>query len=273
MKKTNEKLIKYTKNKILWVGIILLVIIIIAVFQNKKVETKDNTQKLTKENTVVKENTALQENVVVNEEKNEELDKINEIIKNDSSGYLQLVNKDNAAMNIDIKNDLVIPKVNLVAPKGNEKNLIRKEVAKALEEMLNDAKEKERLNIFLNSGYRSTERQIEVYNAEIINDKNQGKNYVARPGYSEHQTGLAVDLTCRAIKFKIEEKFEETNEGKWVMNNAHNYGFILRYPKGKENETGYSYEPWHYRYVGKEVSMYIKKENLTLEELYHKVKK
>lgn len=260
MKKTNEKLAKCRKKKIILVVSILLIIIIIVVFQNKNIQTKENNINKVNESTVDKK--------IINSE----LEKVKEIIENDSMGYVQLVNRYNSAKEINIKNELVIPNVNLVAPRGNEKNFIRKEAAKNLEVMFKAAKKEENIDIFLNSGYRTAERQLEVYNAEVSGENKLGESYVALPGYSEHQTGLAVDLTCKVIKFKVEEKFENTNEGKWVINNAHKYGFILRYPKGKEEETGYSYEPWHYRYVGKEISMYMKKENLTLEGLYNKLK-
>ena len=203
----------------------------------------------------------------------ENLIKIKAIIEHDDLGFTQLVNKDNAAKEMNIKKDLTIPKIALVAPRGNEKNLMRKEAAKALEKMCDDAKENANLDIFLGSGYRSPERQNEVYAAEIKNEGEIGKQYVAVPGHSEHQTGLAVDLTCKSMKFLLEENFEDTKEGEWLLNNAHKYGYILRYPKGKENITGYNYEPWHYRYVGVELSSYMYENNLTLEEVYNLIQK
>lgn len=229
-----------------------------------------------KSNITVYENSRIIEaesNVKEAKEVDENLMKIKAIINHDDSGFTQLVNKDNAAEERNIKKDLTIPKVPLVAPRGNEKNLMRKEAAKALEKMCNDAKENANLNIFLGSGYRSPERQNEVYAAEIKNEGEVGKQYVAVPGHSEHQTGLAVDLTCKSMKFLLEENFEDTKEGQWLINNAYKYGYILRYPKGKENITGYNYEPWHYRYVGVELSSYIHENNLTLEEVYSLIQK
>ena len=87
----------------------------------------------------------------------------------------------------------------------------------------------------------------------------------ARPGYSEHQTGLALDITTRLAE---DEEFVNTEEFSWLKENAHKYGFILRYPEGKENITGYSYEPWHYRYVGIDVATKIYNENITFDEYY-----
>ena len=86
--------------------------------------------------------------------------------------------------------------------------------------------------------------------------------YSARPGYSEHQTGLAVDINTTSTSFEHSRQF------KWLQKHAHEYGFILRYPKGKEWITGYAYEPWHYRYVGEDVAKIIYKEGITYEQ-YH----
>jgi len=92
--------------------------------------------------------------------------------------------------------------------------------------------------------------------------------YVALPGQSEHQTGLAMDVTSESANWGLSNNFGETNEGKWLKDNCYKYGFILRYPEGKEDITGYNYEPWHIRYVGKKVSTYIYTNNITLEEFF-----
>ena len=98
----------------------------------------------------------------------------------------------------------------------------------------------------------------------IINtSKNYALNCSAKPGHSEHQTGLAVDVEGSNNDY---DKFESSIEFNWMINNSYKYGFILRYPKGKENITGFKYEPWHYRYVGIELAKYLYKNNLTLEE-------
>ena len=93
--------------------------------------------------------------------------------------------------------------------------------------------------------------------------------YVAPPGGSEHQTGLAVDVIFRRNNEMIEEQTEEDPEIKWLFLNAHKFGFILRYPKGKESITGFNFEPWHFRYVGKELSTELYSSNNTLEEYYN----
>ena len=105
------------------------------------------------------------------------------------------------------------------------------------------------LNLWAQSGYRSYDYQNDLYNSYV---KRRGKTaadtFSARPGHSEHQSGLAFDLNT------IDSSFKNTDEGKWVAKNAYLYGYILRYPEGKTNETGYIYEPWHIRYVGKELA-------------------
>src|SRR5574344_142686 len=105
------------------------------------------------------------------------------------------------------------------------------------------------LNIWIQSGWRSYEYQEELYNRYVSKSgKEAADTYSARGGASEHQTGLAFDLNS------VEDSFIDTDEGKWVNNNAYLYGYIIRFPKDKDNETGYKYEPWHIRYVGKELA-------------------
>ena len=113
------------------------------------------------------------------------------------------------------------------------------------------------------SGYRSYETQEYIYNRYVLNDcKKEADTYSSRPGHSDHQTGLAFDLNS------IDDTFIETDEGKWVNDNAYKYGFIIRFPKGKEKETGYKYESWHLRYVGEEIAgiLYNDGNWLSLEE-------
>nr|WP_262588498.1 M15 family metallopeptidase [Staphylococcus sp. IVB6181] len=94
----------------------------------------------------------------------------------------------------------------------------------------------------------------------------QLKNTVLHRGYSEHQTGLAFDVGSNRYNKDFLKEYGETPEGKWLAKHAHEYGFILRYPKGKEQITGYQYEPWHFRYVGKKTAKAIYDKQLTLEE-------
>jgi len=143
---------------------------------------------------------------------------------------------------------------------------LQEEVYDAYLRMYNDAK-KENLNIYISSAYRSFERQNTLYTQYVSSDgvKN-ADTYSARAGYSEHQTGLAFDLGI-STDHNI-SNFSKTKEFTWVKNNAHKYGFIMRYPSGKEYITGYMYEPWHYRYVGLDAASYIYEHGITFDEYY-----
>ena len=122
-------------------------------------------------------------------------------------------------------------------------------------------------NIRAISTYRTYEYQENLYNNYVKKDGvNNADTYSARPGFSEHHTGLAVDIDNIETSYM---NFENTKEFTWMMENAYKYGFILRYPKDKVDITGYMYEPWHYRYVGIEIASYIKENNITYEEYYY----
>ena len=139
-------------------------------------------------------------------------------------------------------------------------------VAKTAFENLSKNAKKENLNIIAMSTYRSYKYQVNLYNRYVKQDgKEKADTYSGRPGHSEHQTGLAVDVYNKKENYT---NFEKTNEFKWMQEHAHEYGFILRFPKGKEHETGYTYESWHYRYVGVDIATYIHNNNISLEEYY-----
>ena len=137
------------------------------------------------------------------------------------------------------------------------------EAKNAFENLSKDAS-KQNLKVIAMSTYRSYEYQVDLYNRYVKTDgKEAADTYSGRPGNSEHQTGLAVDV------YNVKESytnFEKTKEYTWMQDNAYKYGFILRFPKDKENETGYEFESWHYRYVGLEVAKYIKEHNISFEE-------
>lgn len=142
-----------------------------------------------------------------------------------------------------------------------------REAKEAFETLSEDAK-KEGINIIAMSSYRSYDYQVNLYDNYVATDgKEAADTYSARAGYSEHQTGLAVDVYNKVLPYT---SFEETEEFNWMQENAYKYGFILRFPKDKVNITGYQYESWHYRYVGKEAAKYIHNHDLTLEEYYVK---
>lgn len=176
---------------------------------------------------------------------------------------LALVNKEYALPGTYKPSDLVVPKVEFSFSEDIEKRYIRKEAAEALEKLFKGAK-KENFELAAVSGYRSYDRQKVIFDSEVkLKGKEKAQEAVALPGESEHQTGLAMDISSKSAGFEISEKFGETPDGKWVAKNAYKYGFIIRYPKGKEDITKYEYEPWHLRYVGKEAAKAMHDHDLT----------
>lgn len=142
-----------------------------------------------------------------------------------------------------------------------------KEARESFNRMVNDAK-KEGYLLTTYSSFRSYDLQKKLYDQYVKKHGiNKADRFSARPGYSEHQTGLAFDIGEVGRKnLWLTEQFGESEAGKWLAENAHKYGFILRYPKGKEHITGYMYESWHFRYVGVKIATEIKQSGLTLEE-------
>ncbi len=137
-------------------------------------------------------------------------------------------------------------------------------VAKEAYEEMAKAAQKDKRKLVIMSAYRSYDYQVNLYNRYAKKDgSDKADTYSGRPGFSEHQTGLAFDLYNGKTVYT---RFEETKEFDWMQENAYKYGFILRFPKDKEKETGYVYEAWHYRYVGKEIAKEIKENNISLEE-------
>lgn len=144
----------------------------------------------------------------------------------------------------------------------------------ALMEMINDGKS-EGMQFVICSGYRSVELQTELFNAEVQKQKNNGlndqaaydkaKTSVAVPGTSEHSLGLAADIVALDYQ-RLDDGYEQTPEAVWLKENSWKYGFVQRYPKGKQEITGIIFEPWHYRYVGKEAAKEITERGLCLEE-------
>jgi zinc D-Ala-D-Ala carboxypeptidase len=126
---------------------------------------------------------------------------------------------------------------------------------------------KENLSIKVTSGFRSYDTQAYLLKQNLKNKKVKISTSVAKPGYSEHQLGIALDLTSESIANKSASSlFGNTPEAKWLEDNAYLYGFIESYPEGKKDITGYIYEPWHYRYVGKDMAKEIHDKNITINE-------
>jgi D-alanyl-D-alanine carboxypeptidase len=168
-----------------------------------------------------------------------------------------------------VPSDLIVPNVPLRYNASYDEMKLRKEAADALQDMTSSAKS-ESINLKLASGYRSFNLQTSVYNNFV---KTQGRAVAdtqsARPGYSEHQTGLAADLEPVDRTCEIEDCFANTKEGIWLAANSYKFGYIVRYQPGKQSLVGYKYEPWHFRYVGRELAAELKKQNNpTLEEFF-----
>ena len=155
-------------------------------------------------------------------------------------------------------------KVSNIYSYGNDQ-MLTKETFDAFKEMWKSAKN-ENLTLIINSSFRSYEDQESVYEYYKANKGEEAADLIAaHPGFSEHQTGMAIDIQTYKSSAKTFENFDEF---KWLEKNAYKYGFILRYPKDKEYLTGYEYESWHWRYVGKEVAKYIQENKITFDEYY-----
>lgn len=165
--------------------------------------------------------------------------------------------------------DLTVPDVRLRLAPTAEQMQISGLIVPALTEMFKAA-EQDGIQLVFGSGYRSEALQRQFYNSYVAQDGQEAADrYSARPGTSEHQTGLTFDATAADGSCHLEICFAQTAEGKWLLANAHTYGFIVRYPEGKEDITGYQYEPWHLRYVGRELAAELRRTGIqTLEEFF-----
>lgn len=142
---------------------------------------------------------------------------------------------------------------------------LREACYNAFVDMCNDAS-KDNIVLFITSAYRPYKTQVKLFNSYLnVDNINVVDTYSSRPGYSDHQTGLAIDILSPGYNL---DTFVSSNASKWLNENAYKYGFILRYPKDKTILTGYTYEPWHYRYVGEDVAKLIYEHDICFEEYY-----
>ncbi|MFV0517194.1 MAG: D-alanyl-D-alanine carboxypeptidase family protein [Aminipila sp.] len=184
-------------------------------------------------------------------------------------GLFILVNKENS-VDISYKpQDLESIKY-FAADRSKEGRYMRAEAAAAFNQLSEDAM-KDGYEIVVTTAYRSYSFQKILYDNYVKNNgQAKADTFSAKPGFSEHQTGLAADVSSPSVNYKLDTEYINTPEGKWLSENAHKYGFIIRFPKGKEHITGYMYEPWHIRYVGKTAAEKIYSEDITLEEFLEK---
>lgn len=237
------------KSHILIYIIIILIVFILCI---KLYENNKSIESLGK----IEEKTISTQNEIINEQVN--------IDKRINQWELLLVNSENK-----ISEDY-----NIELEKIETNQYVDIRIAKNLRNMLNDAR-KLGLDPIICSSYRTMEKQTELYNKKVKEYIKRGygnkkakeiaAKWVAMPGTSEHQTGLAVDIVSKKYQI-LNEKQADTKTQQWLMENCYNYGFILRYPREKNNITKITYEPWHYRYVGIENAKEIKEKNLCLEE-------
>lgn len=277
MKKKRRKLKKSVSVALL---IIFIVIIILCIFKycNKKSSnfknestsnvTSNKTSNISNSNISSNDNSNSNINSNDNSNKSNINSNSNNIKSNNNSNVNNdIVGKTSKGYEIKKINGLYYIKGILVAnktyslPSTYAPGDLLSEFTIAFTKMKKDA-EAEGITLTVVSGYRSYERQTTLYNNYVARDgKANADTYSARPGHSEHQTGLAADLNL------VDTSFENTKAGKWLAQNCYKYGFILRYPKGKEAITGYIYEPWHFRFIGDEAkNLYNDGNWISLEE-------
>ena len=203
------------------------------------------------------------------EQKTQEADRKNiRIISSeeaDAEGLLILVNKQNKVSEDYVPKDLKEIKY-YASDRVASSRYMKAEAAEAFHKLV-EAAMVEDLDLLMTTAYRSYDFQKTLYDNYVKNEGQEAADtFSAKPGQSEHQTGLSVDVSSSSVDYKLTSLFGQTEEGKWLANNAHKYGFIIRFPEGKENITGYMYEPWHIRYVGLQVANEIFRQGDTLEE-------
>jgi D-alanyl-D-alanine carboxypeptidase len=163
--------------------------------------------------------------------------------------------------------DLTTPDIRFTFDGAHEKRLLREPAARAAEALF-QAAQAQGIQLLAVSGFRSFPTQQALYAFKL---QRQGEAHVSRysavAGASEHQTGLALDVTSASVDFMLLPRFADTPEGQWLARHAHAYGFVMRYPEGKEHITGYAYEPWHIRYVDCSIAYVAFHQHLTLEEM------
>ncbi|MCA9332765.1 M15 family metallopeptidase [Candidatus Saccharibacteria bacterium] len=179
-----------------------------------------------------------------------------------------IVNKNRPLPDGYVPSDLIVPDVKLRLGSNAEQMQFSKTAEPALIEMFKAATT-DGITLVFGSGYRSYDLQKQFYDSYVAQDGQEAADrYSARPGTSEHQTGLSFDATSVGENCHLEICWENTPEGQWVKNNSYKYGFVVRYPNGKESITGYQYEPWHLRYVGVELATELQTTGQTMEEFF-----
>lgn len=184
----------------------------------------------------------------------------------DDDHLWRLVNKSKPFNELAYAPNLSLVTVATQAGRGSDERSIRPEAMPDLEKMFNAAATAGH-TLQVGSGYRSYATQTAVFNRYVSQvGEAEARTFSSPPGHSEHQSGLTVDISSADMACWLETCFGQQPAGIWLAKNAHLYGFILRYPEGKESITGYQYEPWHFRYVGTDLAGALYQSGLTLEE-------
>lgn len=255
-------------DKKLYAGLLLVSILLSACFQEQTTQSqRDDTDKLgssqTEEVKVLSPPAEDGKNI---RKENQDSDSLPVVAEPDA--VTVLVNKQNRLPENYIPDDLVYPDVRFIFDEKIEKRMLRKEAAEALEKLF-AAAEKDGIYLAGVSGFRSEERQKVIFEQYVAKDgEAKARTYSAYPGTSEHQTGLAIDVSGIDGSCAAESCFAGTPEADWLAAHGADFGFIIRYPEGKEKLTGYKYEPWHIRYVGIELAKEINAQGITLEEYF-----
>ena len=261
------------RKKIKWLNICLVIFFLVLIggfflFNNKKIDNNDNKTVDIKDGNDVKVDKKI-DNAPINHKDFLDIGDgeyltskgFTLVIKNGVS-YIDNILIVNKTYSLPQDFKPVNPYEEVVGERCN--NCIDKDAMNAFKSMQSDA-QAIGLNIYISSGFRGYTYQDKIYNNYVaMSGKDKADTYSARPGHSEHQSGLCFDLNT------IDDSFANTSEGQWVNKNASNYGFVIRYPKGKETITGYQYESWHLRYVGLDLAQKLYQDGdwMTLEEYY-----
>lgn len=188
-----------------------------------------------------------------------------EVMAAKDRGILILVNKQHS-VDENYKPADLTPVKYYAKDRTEASRYMRKEAAEQFHKLVEVANA-EGHEIVMTTAYRSYGFQKQLYDNYVKTEGQESADkFSAKPGTSEHQTGLSVDVSSPSVEYSLSYEYGKTAEGKWLAENAHKFGFIIRFPVGKEDITGYNHEPWHIRYVGKAVAEEIYKKDITLEE-------
>ena len=264
---------RYQMNKSLkLICSILLTVILMFVFT--ACSKHESNSEINQDNLVQNDNSESNDNLKDDEQDNNPPEVVDTFL--DENGFLTnqdsieaVVNKERSLSDDYVPEDLVAITDVPTCLSNPEVNQLRKCASDSLTTMFNKALEEINIQLYARSGYRSYNTQVSLYNSYVKNHGQEAADkFSAKPGQSEHQTGLSMDITSDRVNLQLTEDFGETEEGNWVKENAHRFGFIIRYPEGKEDITGYVYEPWHVRYVGEKLAKKVYESGLTLEEYF-----